>query len=83
MMSGRLRYRPPKTIASKSRDIVDVKAQVAVIGGGLTGITAGILLPAKVPGIQLTIFDKNADFVCLIVYLGLWPLTGAVGRNLV
>jgi protoporphyrinogen oxidase len=34
-----------------------------VIGGGLTGINAGILLPTKVPGIQLTIFEKNADFV--------------------
>ena len=37
--------------------------RVAVIGGGLSGITAGILLPAKVPGIQLTIFEKNHDFV--------------------
>jgi len=36
-------------------------AQVAVVGAGLSGITAGILLPAKVPGIDLTIFDKNAD----------------------
>ncbi|EFX00603.1 flavin-binding monooxygenase [Grosmannia clavigera kw1407] len=36
--------------------------RVAVIGGGLTGITAGILLPAKVPGIQLTIYEKNEDF---------------------
>ncbi|EDO00369.1 hypothetical protein SS1G_14239 [Sclerotinia sclerotiorum 1980 UF-70] len=34
---------------------------VAVIGAGLAGINAGILLPAKVPGIQLTIFEKNAD----------------------
>ena len=38
---------------------------VAVIGAGLTGITAGILLPAKVPGIKLTIFDKNPDVVRL------------------
>ncbi|KAF2845155.1 FAD/NAD(P)-binding domain-containing protein [Plenodomus tracheiphilus IPT5] len=35
--------------------------KVAVIGAGLAGITAGILLPAKVPGIDLTIFDKNSD----------------------
>lgn len=35
--------------------------RVAVIGAGLSGITAGILLPAKVPGIQLQIYDKNAD----------------------
>ncbi|KAI4774946.1 FAD/NAD(P)-binding domain-containing protein [Aureobasidium sp. EXF-3400] len=35
--------------------------QVAVIGAGLAGITAGALLPAKVPGIQLTIFEKNPE----------------------
>ncbi|KAJ6788791.1 hypothetical protein PWT90_07606 [Aphanocladium album] len=36
--------------------------KVAVIGGGLAGILAGILLPVKVPGIQLTIYEKNEDF---------------------
>ncbi|KAI4939092.1 uncharacterized protein J4E92_000375 [Alternaria infectoria] len=35
--------------------------RVAVIGAGLAGINAGILLPAKVPGIDLTIFEKNDD----------------------
>jgi hypothetical protein len=37
--------------------------KVAVIGAGLSGINAGILLPAKVPGIKLTIFEKNIDVV--------------------
>ncbi|KAF5849814.1 hypothetical protein GGP41_005220 [Bipolaris sorokiniana] len=37
----------------------DIK--VGVIGAGLSGISAGILLPVKVPGIQLTIFEKNSD----------------------
>jgi hypothetical protein len=37
--------------------------RVGVIGAGLAGITAGILLPAKVPGIKLTIYEKNADVV--------------------
>jgi len=37
--------------------------RVAVIGGGLSGITAGVLLPAKVPNIKLTIYEKNHDFV--------------------
>ncbi|KAI1858746.1 uncharacterized protein JN550_012496 [Neoarthrinium moseri] len=37
------------------------KLKVAVIGAGLAGVIAGVLLPAKVPGIELTIFDKNAD----------------------
>ncbi|KAM0721068.1 hypothetical protein Q7P37_003354 [Cladosporium fusiforme] len=35
--------------------------KVAVIGGGLSGITAGILLPKKVPNIKLTILEKNND----------------------
>lgn len=29
----------------------------------MAGINAGILLPAKVPGIQLTVFEKNNDVV--------------------
>jgi hypothetical protein len=37
--------------------------RVAVIGAGLSGLIAGVLLPAKVPQIQLTIFEKNADVV--------------------
>lgn len=36
-------------------------SQIAVIGAGISGVTAGILLPIKVPGINLQIFDKNAD----------------------
>jgi cation diffusion facilitator CzcD-associated flavoprotein CzcO len=35
--------------------------KVAVIGGGLSGITAGVLLPNKVPNINLTIIEKNGD----------------------
>lgn len=37
--------------------------RVAVIGGGLAGILAGILLPVKVPNIKLTIYEKNHDLV--------------------
>lgn len=36
-----------------------------MIGAGISGITAGVLLPAKVPGIDLTIYEKNSDVVCL------------------
>ncbi|KAF7171420.1 hypothetical protein CNMCM6106_005797 [Aspergillus hiratsukae] len=35
--------------------------KVGVLGAGLSGITAGVLLPAKVPGLDLRIYDKNAD----------------------
>lgn len=37
--------------------------KVGIIGAGLSGITAGILLPAKLPGLDLRIWDKNADVV--------------------
>lgn len=37
--------------------------RVGLIGAGLTGITAGVLLPHKVPGLDLRIYDKNADVV--------------------
>jgi hypothetical protein len=40
--------------------------KVAVIGAGLAGINAGILLPAKVPGIKLIIYEKNEDVVSLV-----------------
>jgi hypothetical protein len=36
---------------------------LAIIGGGLAGILAGILLPVKVPGLIITIYEKNEDFV--------------------
>lgn len=42
------------------------KLRVTVIGAGISGIIAGVLLPAKVPGIDLTIFEKNADVVSVI-----------------
>lgn len=46
----------------EDRPIDDVKKlKVAIIGTGLSGVTAGALLPHKVPGIQLTLIDKNAD----------------------
>ncbi|KAF6806300.1 4-hydroxyacetophenone monooxygenase [Colletotrichum musicola] len=59
---------PPKSVYSDvSIPLVDRyiddprELRVAVIGAGLSGVLAGILLPAKVPGIKLTIFEKNAD----------------------
>ncbi|KAE8153095.1 hypothetical protein BDV25DRAFT_137165 [Aspergillus avenaceus] len=40
-------------------DFRDIK--VGIIGAGIGGITAGVLLPAKVPGLDLRIYDKNSD----------------------
>lgn len=39
------------------------RLRVVVIGAGLSGVIAGALLPAKVPGIELTIYDKNEEVV--------------------
>jgi len=44
--------------------IDDVRSlRVTVIGAGLSGIVSGIMLPAKVPKIQLKILEKNDDVV--------------------
>lgn len=37
--------------------------KVVVIGAGISGILAGILLPIKVPGIELKIIEKNLEAV--------------------
>lgn len=37
--------------------------KVGIIGAGLAGVTAGVLLPAKLPGLDLRIYDKNAEVV--------------------
>lgn len=42
----------------------DIK--VGVIGAGLSGVLAGALLPAKLPGLDLRIYDKNPDVVSLM-----------------
>ncbi|KAK4167011.1 hypothetical protein QBC43DRAFT_286406 [Cladorrhinum sp. PSN259] len=54
---------PKSRISLIDRFIDEPRAlKVAVIGGGLAGINAGILLPAKVPNINLIIYEKNDDF---------------------
>ncbi|OAQ61269.1 flavin-binding monooxygenase [Pochonia chlamydosporia 170] len=52
---------PPLSLIDRSID-EPRPLRVAVIGGGLAGILAGVLLPAKVPGIDLTIIEKNRNF---------------------
>lgn len=55
---------PHSDLAIPDHHIDDVRSlRVVVIGAGLSGILAGVLLPAKVPGIKLTILDKNKDVV--------------------
>jgi hypothetical protein len=37
--------------------------RVIVVGAGMSGITAGVLLPAKVPGIDLAIYESQSGVV--------------------
>jgi hypothetical protein len=54
----------PPTASLPEKTIDDIRPlKVAVIGAGISGVLAGILLPAKVPKIELTIFEKNAEVV--------------------
>ncbi|KAI1471554.1 FAD/NAD(P)-binding domain-containing protein [Daldinia caldariorum] len=53
---------PTPTLKLEQRYIDDPRQlRVAVVGAGLSGVLAGIILPPKVPNLKLTIFEKNAD----------------------
>ncbi|KAI1480393.1 FAD/NAD(P)-binding domain-containing protein [Daldinia eschscholtzii] len=53
---------PTPTLKLEQRHIDEPRQlRVAVIGAGLSGVLAGIILPPKVPNLKLTIFEKNAD----------------------
>ena len=55
---------PKSRISLTERFLDDPRSlRVAVIGGGLAGILAGILLPVKVPRIDLVIYEKSRDVV--------------------
>lgn len=62
--------------------------RVAVIGdgGGLAGIETGVLLPRKVSGIKLTVYEKNAGLVSsthdFLVYPSLTSQAGTWFENI-
>ncbi|CEL08173.1 hypothetical protein ASPCAL11325 [Aspergillus calidoustus] len=58
--TGEVKHRPAFQLEEHPIDQVR-PIKVGVIGAGLSGITAGVLLPAKLPGLDLRIYDKNAD----------------------
>ena len=39
------------------------KLRVIVVGAGITGVTAAVLLPIKVPGVDLVIYERDSDVV--------------------
>lgn len=61
---------PPLEIEEHAIDEVR-SLRVVVVGAGIAGITAGILLPAKVPGLDLSIYEKASDVVCAVFFVGL------------
>lgn len=63
---------PKSRISLEDRFIDEPRTlRVAVIGAGLAGVIAGILLPAKVPSIDLVIYEKNEDVVCNFLSLSI------------
>lgn len=59
---------PVSNLTLEDRCIDDFRPlRVAVIGAGLSGILSGILLPLKVPNIQLTIFEKSKELVSKLI----------------
>lgn len=53
---------PPLVIEEHPIDEV-LRLRVVVVGAGIAGINAGILLPRKVPNIDLVILERHADLV--------------------
>jgi hypothetical protein len=53
---------PPLVIEEHPIDEVP-RLRVVVVGAGIAGINAGILLPRKVPNIDLVILERHADLV--------------------
>jgi NADH dehydrogenase FAD-containing subunit len=39
------------------------RLRVIVVGAGISGISSAILLPAKVPNLDLVIYERNSDVV--------------------
>lgn len=54
---------PPVVIEEHPIDEVP-RLRVVVVGAGIAGVNAGILLPRKVPDIDLVILERHADLVC-------------------
>lgn len=60
---------PPQPFNVENHTIEYVRPlKVIVIGTGLSGILAGILLPPKVPSIDLKILEKNEEVVSSYVH---------------
>jgi hypothetical protein len=53
---------PPLELEDHTID--DVRPlRVVVVGGGISGILSAILLPAKVPKIDLVVYERESDIV--------------------
>ena len=54
---------PPLELEEHPLDDVR-KLRVVVVGAGISGITSAVLLPAKVPNLDLVIYERESDIVC-------------------
>lgn len=55
---------PFSTFQIDDRPLDEIRPiKVLVVGGGISGILAAILLPIKVPGLELRILERNSDLV--------------------
>ncbi|KAJ4297762.1 hypothetical protein N0V90_005657 [Kalmusia sp. IMI 367209] len=58
-----------------------IKLKVIVVGAGITGITAAVLLPEKVPGIDLVVYERDSDISTFAPALG-WSEHYAQGAEI-
>lgn len=58
---------PPLELEEHPIDVTP-ELKAIVVGAGIAGINAGILLPRKVPGLTLIIYEKTSDVVSQVIY---------------
>ncbi|KAF9894843.1 hypothetical protein FE257_004464 [Aspergillus nanangensis] len=65
--SGPRTIEPPFILEDHPVD-ESLSIKAIVVGAGITGITAGVLLPIKVPGLQLQIYERHPDIVSYLLH---------------
>lgn len=61
-VSTKVEWHPLELEEHSINSVPRVKA--IVVGSGIAGINAAILLPAKVPGLDLVVYERSSDIVC-------------------
>ena len=67
-VSGKVEWNPLEIEEHPIDSAPRIKA--IVVGSGIAGINAAILLPTKVPGLDLVIYERSSDIVrCILISL--------------